>query len=301
MKQYAYSLLSLLQQFSLGQNHTATMQDLVELYCYSLDLSPFEVGHKVAVYLLHKHKAQLQVQQVRQWLGKHSGTWDDLTQEFFAPFRDAECPITLQMIAEKGNFLSVADTLAKLYDERHKADFEITIKKSHVREKVHSYVMYAMWPYFRSMYDASTKQRRRLELPAVGEDGGMSPQILQLIIEICYKYNVRDVTQRVIDADLAMQILSIANLYFVKHENDSMGTFDGLIALSQDLVISGLNEDVCIDVFKQASVLGLADVALHARRVIFDNIKTLLATPARYDELQSLSQQMLMDLLNELR
>jgi hypothetical protein len=251
MKSYAFLLLVRLQKFSIAAiqaQQTVSIQDLVQLYCYSLDLSPFDAGQKVAVYLLQKHIALLRphMKSLPQWLGKHSDKLMDLVQAFAVPVDSVAAPITSQMIATKGNFLPLADTLVKLYSERHKADFEITIKKTGICEKVHSYVMYSMWPYFRHMYDANTKekQQRRLELPAVGEDGGMSPQILQLIIEMCYKPGMKDLRQRLSDAATAMQILSISNLYLVNHDDDAVGTFDGLLALAQRQTTSGINADL---------------------------------------------------------
>jgi hypothetical protein len=55
MKAHAFSLLGRLQKFSIDAiqaQQTVSIQDLVQLYCYSLDLSSFDAGQKVAVYLL---------------------------------------------------------------------------------------------------------------------------------------------------------------------------------------------------------------------------------------------------------
>jgi hypothetical protein len=308
MKSHAFLLLVRLQKFSIDAiqpQQTVSIQDLVQLYCYSLDLSPFDAGQKVAVYLLQKHIALLRphMESLPQWLGKHSDKLMELVQAFVAPVDSVAAPITSQMIATKGNFLPLADTLVKLYSERHKANFEITIKKTDICEKVHSYVMYSMWPYFRHMYDANTKekQQHRLELPAVGDDGGMSPQVLQLIIEMCYKPSMKDLTQRVSDVATAMQILLIANLYLINHDDGAEGTFDRLIASAQHKIDTGLNADVCIDVFKQATALGLVDVANSARKVIFTNIGTLLSTPIHHDALRKLSQEMLFELFRGLQ
>jgi hypothetical protein len=46
-------------------------QDLIKLYCYSLDLNPFDLGRQVVVYLLKQHKQYLapRTPSLPQWLG----------------------------------------------------------------------------------------------------------------------------------------------------------------------------------------------------------------------------------------
>lgn len=63
MKPVAYKLLDQLQKFpaTVAQDQTLDIEELVRLYCYSLDLSPFEDGRKVAVYLLQKQSALLRL------------------------------------------------------------------------------------------------------------------------------------------------------------------------------------------------------------------------------------------------
>jgi hypothetical protein len=155
--------------------------------------------------------------------------------------------ITSQMLSSSGSFLSLEETLMKLYESRGDADFEIKIKGSETREKVHSFVMYSNWPYFRTMYDAGLKEKseHRLELPSVGDDGGMVPDVLQLIIELCYKPKMskQDMMQ-LLDTDLASFILPVAGLYLENHENDSKGVLDYLVeaASSQIAASDGTTE-----------------------------------------------------------
>jgi hypothetical protein len=305
MKPHAMSLLSTLQQYpsSSTLSKQVDAKELVNLYRYSLDLHPFDLGHKVATYLLQKHKEHLapHTASLQQWLGAHEAKFLSLVQLLLLPNDKLSEPITAEMLSSaKGNLLSVEETLIKLYECRGQGDFEIKIKGSKTAERVHSYVLYANWPYFRAMYDTGLKEKREgcLELPGVGEDGGMALEVLQLLIELCYKPDMppQDLKKR-LNAAVAMHVLSAADLYSRNHEDGSDGVLDKLVELADTQVANGLTLDVCINVFKQATSYGLDEIAERAREMISQNIKALLADPKHRKEIRSLPSDMQWDLV----
>jgi hypothetical protein len=305
MKPFAFSLLDRLQRHPATdtQKKGLNTQDLVETYAYCLDLNPFDEGHMAMLYLLQKNAMQLRphMKSVPQWLGKHADTFIDLVQDLMVPFDTLELPITAEMLAAKGNFLGLAETFEALYRIRHDGDFEISIKGDEA-EMVHSFVLYAMWPYFRQMYDAGMKEKRegRLELPAFGEDGGMSPEVLQLIIELCYNPDkLQTNADEGISAVIAMQILPIAQMYLAGDagpEESKHGIFTQLVDLAQAQVTGGLTLDSCIQVYQQGLYYGLDRVSESAGNMIVSNIKSLMATPERMAEFKALPAAILLQL-----
>jgi hypothetical protein len=249
-------------------------------------------------------QVQPHLESVPQWLGNHAIQFIQLMKELLVPFDTLKPPITADMLASKGNFLGLAESIDALYRTRQNGDFEIVIKGSKAKaERVHSFVMYAMWPYFRHMYDAGMKEKHqgRLELPPFGEDGGMSPDVLQLIIELCYKPDALQTNafERV-TATVAMQILPIAQLYLADDENSEepkQGAFAQLVDLAQSQAVRGLTLDVCIHAYQQAIQYGLNLVADSALAMIVSNIKTLTANPERMAEFKALPSAILSELL----
>jgi hypothetical protein len=247
MKPHAFSLLARLQCYPTtpAQKQKVNVQELVQLYCYCLDLKPFEEGRQVALFLLQKHSTELKphMASVPQWLGKHADAFINLIQDLIGAFDPTKVPITPSMLAEKGNFASVAAVLEALYAERASGDFDIIIKGAKP-EKVHSYVMYARWPYFRQMYDANMKEKRqgKLALPASNEDGGMAPELLQLIIALCYKPNMlRDNSGQIVTLPVAIQLLSISDLYFLDLGDESIaGAWKSALEVARVVVVKNM-------------------------------------------------------------
>lgn len=307
MTPYAMSLLSRLQRYpalTADRSTSVNIEELMQMYCYSLDLSPFEEGRQVVLYLLQKHKAALvpHMERLPEMLGRHSAKLMELMRVLIAAENQPNPPIS-HMVATKGNFLSVKDALHKLYDGRQRGDFELAIKGTNKKLRAHSYVLYASWPYFRHMFDANPKEKEqmRLELPGAGQDGGISWELLELIVELCYRPEVLQKQRERVHAALALDVLAIANLYLLDHDGDeqkkSTGALDGLVELAQCQVVSGLTVDVCVEVFTKATEYGLEETAEAARNMIVNNIKILMADPNRRKEIRSLPTDVQLDLL----
>ena len=154
MTQQALSCLLRLQHAQIDQG-AAGLETLAKLYCYNLDLHPFETGARVVKHLLQKNKALVgpRIQELPALLGI-LGKHEDKVLELagIAMQADAlEAPSTTESVhrTPAGSWLSVKDTLLKLYEAREKqGDFGIAIEGHKKSFKVHSYVMCAAWPYF---------------------------------------------------------------------------------------------------------------------------------------------------------
>lgn len=231
MKSVAMSLLSRLQSYPAVDNRSKSavnVEELVQLYCYSLDLNPFDEGQHVALYLLQKHKAALAsyTKRLPELLGKHANKLMGLMQVLQATGNaEPTAPITAQMLGAISDFMTVKDALRKLYEQHEKGDFEIAIKGTDQKLRAHSFVLYALWPYFRLLFDTNMKEKQqmRLELPAVGQDGGISLEMLELIVELCY--NPDALSEERVNEALALDALAIANLYLLDFEGE--GQSDG--------------------------------------------------------------------------
>eukprot|EP01122_Echinamoeba_exundans_P011079 TRINITY_DN4288_c0_g1_i1.p1 TRINITY_DN4288_c0_g1~~TRINITY_DN4288_c0_g1_i1.p1 ORF type:complete len:239 (-),score=26.39 TRINITY_DN4288_c0_g1_i1:31-747(-) len=199
-----------LRQLSMHKVPQATaVTELMELYCYAQDLQPFKRGEKVAVRLMRENRDVLvpHTHDFPKLLGKHSHKVMDLVASLIAS-ADGPLEEATQDRAGKGA-LPLDETLCRMHESRNKdGDFEIVLSGCEPR-KVHSIVLYSVWPYFRRMIDSGMKEKkaRRLALPCAGEDGGMSEEVLDLTIELAYTRKMTaDLIYRYFSAHVTLQI-----------------------------------------------------------------------------------------------
>jgi hypothetical protein len=274
----AWGALSSLQNFD---QRSLRIDQIVELYCYSLELQPFQHGLDVAIYLLKKRRTEIEVKKLPELLGPHAGKLMDLMQILITTTSDIPAPLVPPHLDGR-KYLSLSETVQVLYDERNETgDFVIAIFGSSTSFRVHSFAMYSSWPYFKMMYDSGfkEKQEHRLVLP-------LSSSMLELIIELCYRPEALGSVKQHLDAQSAIEIVAHADLYF-----------DRLVTVAEQIAISGLNVHVCIQVFQKATAYGLADTAAAARQMIVTNIRALIRNPQRKKEIKSLPANLQLELL----
>jgi hypothetical protein len=185
-------------------------------------------------------------------------------------------------------------------DRRKSGDFEICVAGQPPR-RVHCIVMYAAWPYFRRMFDSNLNERhqRRLNLPAFGSDGGIQPALLTLIIEVAY---VQEVTRKErVGVDLALHILSLADLYFRTPggvTETERSVYDCLIEFAMWRACDDVES--CVDVLKSAIDSGLVEVSDRAKNTVKRNLKKLLDDRRTNQVLRSLPSSVLVDIMSSL-
>eukprot|EP01122_Echinamoeba_exundans_P001031 TRINITY_DN1097_c0_g1_i13.p1 TRINITY_DN1097_c0_g1~~TRINITY_DN1097_c0_g1_i13.p1 ORF type:complete len:643 (-),score=86.15 TRINITY_DN1097_c0_g1_i13:79-2007(-) len=233
--------MKLLQDVPLNADSADATSQLIGLYCHSLDLGPFVEGEQVALYLLRKYRLVIapSTRLIPSLLGQHQSKLIELMAMFVgsieatepdsAPHQSVGCASTSRPVME---------ALALMFGDRQKnGDFEIVIKGRAAR-KVHGFVMYAAWPYFRHMCDAGMKEKeaRRLELPgatddddaaAIRMDGGpvMDEAVLDLIIEVAYTQSLVMTPRKLrgrLSVELALSVLSVSELYLRSDEKEQL-------------------------------------------------------------------------------
>jgi hypothetical protein len=299
---------------------SCTINDVLAMYTRSLDLR-YDAGTKLALYLLRKHKNDLPVKQLPVLMKDHTEYMMDLMAELL-PTNNANSNAPPIFKPQSGKCKSLADTLVRLYETREGADFNIVLKGHNDNTsnsspmRCHAFVLHARWPYFRAMFDAGMRemQRAKLELPGVGEDGGMHPLVLQAILDVIYLGAVQPNTIKLFNPAVALQLLSVQELYLSsfdakeqKQENgggggdgvgDAMASaFSSLIEWATQLVDRGLNVDNCVEVYKTALEVQAEEVAERSKVLIVANIKRLMANPKHSAAILSLPHDVQLPLL----
>jgi hypothetical protein len=304
---------------------SCTINDVLAMYTRSLDLR-YDAGTKLALYLLRKHKNDLPVKQLPVLMKDHTEYMMDLVAEL-VPTNNANFNSPPIFKPQSGKCKSLTDTLVRLYETREGADFNIVLKghndntPNSAPMRCHAFVLHARWPYFRAMFDAGMRemQRAKLELPGVGEDGGMHPLVMQAILDVIYLGAVQPNTIKLFNPAVALQLLSVQELYLSsfdakeqKQENgggdggDGDGDGDGdatasaflsLIEWATQLVDRGLNVDNCVEVYKTALEMQVEEVAERSKSLIVANIKLLMANPKHSAAILSLPHDVQLPLL----
>jgi hypothetical protein len=279
----------------------------------------------LALYLLRKHKNSLPVKQLPALMKDHTEYMMDLMAELLSTDNaNSNAPPIFK--PQSGKCKSLTDTLVRLYKTREGADFNIVLKGHNDNTsnsspmRCHSFVLHARWPYFRAMFDAGMRemQRATLELPSVGEDGGMHSLVMQAILDVIYLGAVQPNTIELFNPAVALQLLSVQELYLSsfnakeqKQENgggggggngdgdgDAMASaFLSLIEWATQLVDRGLNVDNCVEVYKTALEMQVEEVAERSKVVIVANIKRLMANPNHSAAILSLPHDVQLPLL----
>eukprot|EP01122_Echinamoeba_exundans_P010659 TRINITY_DN4039_c0_g1_i1.p1 TRINITY_DN4039_c0_g1~~TRINITY_DN4039_c0_g1_i1.p1 ORF type:complete len:727 (-),score=127.65 TRINITY_DN4039_c0_g1_i1:201-2381(-) len=291
MMEKSHVCLTQLHELKLGDPALPTVDDLVSLYCYCLELSPFEEGQKVVRKLLQRNRSALSplMKQMPQLLGK----FEDYLLDLMALVVMDDPPVSLvHQEASSNSFFSLETALQRLHETRNKdGDFDIVVS-GHEPQRVHAFVLYSTWPYFAHMMDAGMREtsQRRLTLPPPDEDGGMHPDALSLILEIAYtkKFEVGKLSN-----ELALSLLSVAGLYLQGHETNSADNiFRKLIHSAEKKVLLGIDQKTCIDIFKAATDLQIYNAAQKAKEVIVANFKSIIADPANEKKLKALPSEL---------
>jgi hypothetical protein len=280
--------LARIHDLAIGEPALPSVNDLVSLYCYSLELSSFEEGQQIVRYLLQRNRSALSplMKNLPQLLGK----FEDHLFDFMALVVMDDPPATLtrnqSLVPVCSPSLEIV--LQRLFDTREKdGTFEIVINGC-PPQRVHSFVLYSRWSYFRHMIDAGMREasQRSLKLPSVDADGGMHPEVLTLILEVAYtmKFDADKLSE-----DLSLSLLSIAGLYLQGYENHSSdNVFQKVIHAAKKKILNGINPASCVRIFKAASDLQLDTAAQRAADVIVANFQSLIADSGHESTLKAL-------------
>lgn len=243
MLQQAYLLLAEVQELHLTKKRP--IESFVWLHCYAVDLD-FDLGQKVTLFLLRKNKASLAagIKNLPKWMGRFSDQALELAgklishEELRKPINIAELP----QQKTKKKFMTIPETMVKLLRDESSggssssstsgAPFHVRVRGCPSR-RVHAFVLYSRWPFFRKMFDSGFKEKesRLLELPNQNEEGGMHPDVLEIILEFAYTGRLEKAEKRV-DHAVATQILHVADLYLDNY-GDGDNPFTPLIRLAQ--------------------------------------------------------------------
>jgi hypothetical protein len=265
--------------FSLG---AATIEQLIGLYCYIIDLGPFNNGEMVALSMMQKHRKLIApaTSQIPALLGRHSDRCMGLIAHLIENTDSVSFKSSNHSPGPSSPVPgSLADALAQMHVAREtEGDFEIAINGCATR-KVHSFVMYSVWPYFRLMCEAgmAEKQTRRLVLPGANEDGCMDEAVLDLIIEVGYKPDfILKVLRERLNVELAIAVLSVSELYLRSSDKETRYKQLYNLLVDECARFALKHEENYVLVFQIAKEHGMADVALKAKSLIISKLKQLM-------------------------
>lgn len=297
LHQLAIECLAQLQAFAGSDK--LSIEQILELYCYALDLH-FADGQKVLIFLLRScKKPPIKAALLRKALqGRPLDVFDALLDDLLSA-TPIEEPFEL-LPTELNGIVSLEQALQHLLFTKNGADFTITIE-GEMPVKCHKFVLAARWPYFSKMANSGMRESAEmlLQLPATGSDCGMHPVVLQAILEVCYTGHITYETSMSFDPILALHLLATSALYL--HADDGTeNTFEPLLELAELRISSGLNVDNCIEVFRIAFEIGRTEAASKAKALIIANRMACLA-PVRVSEVLALPAAALSSLLQDLR
>jgi hypothetical protein len=274
------------------------VEDLMALYCLAQDLQPFKPGEKVAIRLMRANRDLLvpHTNNFSKLLGKHNHMVMDLVASLIAT-GEAHFEEIAQDGRSKGA-LSIKAALKRMYESRDKdGDFEIIVKERTPR-RVHSAVMFSVWPYFRQMIDAGMREKnqRRLVLPCSGEDGGMSEEVLDLTIELAYMRRMtKKMSSRYLTADFALNVIFIADLYFGS-DSTSSNAYSKLKKTCVDFLVA--DDESCIKLYRIASEAEMDDIATAAKQSLLTRVDELFASAATKAMIEDLPKKLIVDLFS---
>eukprot|EP01122_Echinamoeba_exundans_P008459 TRINITY_DN2809_c0_g1_i2.p1 TRINITY_DN2809_c0_g1~~TRINITY_DN2809_c0_g1_i2.p1 ORF type:complete len:647 (+),score=123.06 TRINITY_DN2809_c0_g1_i2:57-1943(+) len=283
---------------SLQNKKRVTLEELLEIYCYCLDLNPFDEGMDVVINLLRKRRSEIGTQATRipLLLGKHS----DKALEFMGLVmsRQEEKPnAQTQTGADRPPSGDLEQCLDSMFTTKVDADFEIAINGEQESIIAHSFVLYARWPYFRHMFDSDLRhqEQRRLVIAGPNTEGGIPKHVLGAIIK--FLYMGKEPAESDLDANGALQLLAVSGLYLSRDDEPQL--FKSLVSWSSDRVNESLTLYNAVEVFRMAADLKLDQVAACAKGLIVENIQRFMKNDKRSNELKSLPSELLFQLFDE--
>jgi hypothetical protein len=292
-----------LNRIGLAMAETLTVEDLVRLYSYALDLESFPGGVQACLNLLRRHRARLPLPELPELLNIDPLQVLKLAQQLLQETSpDLEFPSNSMNKSEESHSLPTA--LKRLLKTRMGCDFEVVIGENNIFQ-VHSFVLAARWPYFRHMLDAKMNeaQKMQLRLPAPGEDGGLHPVSFQAVLDVCYTGKVRKDTRKSFTPAHAIDVLSVKELYFdwddavKRSDGESVSTFDSLIDFAQSCAEKGLESSNCAELYTTALELHMDDLAQKALEIISYHLHDVWQHQTQRDILLKLPQDKQLALL----
>lgn len=261
-----------LNRIGLAMADSLSIEELVRLYSYALDLDSFQGGLQACLNLLRRHRARLPLPELPDLLKIDPIQVLKLAQQLLQETSpDLEFPMGMNKSEESHSLMT---SLKRLLKTKMGTDFEICVGEHSI--KCHSFVLASRWPYFRHMLEAGMNEAKKmqLKLPPPGEDGGIHPVSLQAAIDVCYVGKVRKETRDMFTPAHALDVLSIKELYFdwsdVSESEVSVGsrTFGPLIEFASKSAEKGLMSSNCAELYTTALELKMDDLAQKALEVI---------------------------------
>lgn len=291
-----------LTRISIAMADILSIEDLVRLYSYALDLEAFPGGIQACLSLLRRYRSRLPLPELPELLKIDPSQVLKLAQQLL---QETSPDLEIVNANKSEESHSLSSSLKRLLKTKVDADFEIIIGDQHVF-KCHSFVLAARWPYFRHMLDAKMNeaQKMQLKIPAPAEDGGLHPVSLQAAIDVCYVGKVTKKTRAIFTPAHAIDVLSVKELYFdwadaslKRSDGDSYNTFDPLFAFAQVSAEKGLESSNAAELYTTALELHMDDLAQKALDVISSRLHEVWAHPTQREILLLLPQDKQLALL----
>jgi hypothetical protein len=274
-------------------------QKSLELVGWVLRLQRYGADcNKVLGKLIRKHKKALHVAAVAGALQILQVADADKLAQDIATILAHKSSLALSGDEVRSSHLSLMECGLRLLELGTGADFEIVIlSPTPTVFKCHSFILHARWPYFNALVGSNMKESHnmRLELPDETKDGGVSPILIQSILEIAYIGVLTKETRERLTLPVILRAAKALPIY--------LSAPDGLDSTFLDLAAQidiahkfGLSLDNCIEVYKAAKEVNNEEFIGRSKDLVTTYIKDILADPKRRMQLFSLPQ----DVQNEL-
>jgi len=250
----------------------------------------FLLGYELAVILTAQNSNIINNDQLRSLVGD-DGVVERLDKEVTAK-RVESATISLEeqadgVIAEIekesmknspiGKELSLKDTLSALFESKEESDWTITVSTPSVGQDslsnsfaVHSFVLYARWPYFQTMSGSNLTESRTkcLTLPSDLREGGLTKGALLALLKVIYCDEVS--SHKPLDLLDGLSLQCNCELYQL--QTDMVTWFDELIRAATLSTISASN---CVAYFTLAKELQMEWLATEALSCVVENWESL--------------------------
>lgn len=171
--------------------------------------------------------------------------------------------------------------MLKLWSARGDGDFSIRIGEQPPM-LCHSVILYARWPYFRTMLSSCLREsaQKELNLPELAADGGMSSLVLTAILETCYLGKMTQETLKKFDVTSWLHLLRCSGLYLCSEgKQPADAPFVHLVNWAKISLERLVTPESCLRVVSAASSLGVAHMVPDAMRLVANNMKELWKNP----------------------
>jgi hypothetical protein len=250
----------------LVEGSVESSTEAVELYRHCLDLA-YTGGALALSRIIYRFKDHIIVKDLPAQLQNHADKVWDLVQLLIqanAPELDLDV---------RSSSKTLMQALESLHKSRNDADFQILIGEDAF--PTHSFILSARWPYMSRILQSGMKeaQTKRLLLPPSGQDGAITPLILQVALELCYTGIVSLETSEKLSPATCLHILSVKDLYFDGE------TFEGLLEFADTEVSGQMDLNHCTKLLKVSSELGIDSIHSKCLKFIAKNFDLIKARP----------------------